>query len=111
MIYGAIVWLLFVLVPGIIGSLLITNTRSEKDIKLEIGEMKCPECFMLMEEGYIPVTSGINWRGKEKSVGMVTVFSGLPGTVWWNPFNRPKLPGFHCSKCKVVLFKYGRPFS
>ncbi len=107
-ICGVIVWLFFVLVPGVIGVFLITRTGGSMNITLEVKEMKCPECFMPMQEGYIPLISGINWRRRGESVGMLTLFSGLPGTVWWNPFNRPKLPGFHCPDCKVVLFKYGK---
>jgi hypothetical protein len=104
-ICGAIAWLLFVLLPGIVVTLVIS--RAERgEIKLDINEMRCPECCLSMQEGYVPLISGVNWRRKEESVGLLTVFSGLPGTVWWNPFNRPKLPGFHCPRCKVILFKY-----
>lgn len=107
-ISGAVMWLLFVLLPAIIGVLLISRSEDKGEIKLEIGEMRCPECGSQMEEGYIPLISGINWRRQNESVGLLTVFSGLPGTVWWNPFKRPKLPGFHCKRCKVILFKYGK---
>lgn len=105
-ICGAVVWFFIVLVPVIIGVFLISRVEGESDIKLEISEMKCPECSLPMQEGYVPLTSGINWRRKGESVGLLTVFSGLRGTVWWNPFSRPKLPGFHCTRCKVILFKY-----
>ncbi|MBI2486356.1 MAG: hypothetical protein HYW01_05250 [Deltaproteobacteria bacterium] len=105
-ICGAIAWLLFVLLPGIVGTLLISRADNREEIKLEISEMKCPECCLPMQEGYVPLISGINWRCKGESVGLLTVFSVLPGTVWWNPFNRPKLHGFHCPRCKIILFKY-----
>jgi len=82
LVCGAVVWLFFVLVSGIIGAFLITRAGGAMDIVIKVKEMKCPECLVSMEEGYIPVTSGINWRRKGESVGMLTVFSGLPGTVW-----------------------------
>ncbi len=59
-----------------------------------------------MEEGYIPVVCGINWRRKDQKIGLPTIFTGLPGTVWWNPFKRPNLPGYHCPKYHIIIFLY-----
>ncbi len=105
---GLAVWIFVAVLPAIVGVFLISRTERANEIKLDIEEMRCPECGLPMEEGYIPLTSGINWRYKDEPIGLLAAFSGLPGTVWWNPFKRPKLPGFRCAKCKVILFKYGK---
>ncbi len=66
----------------------------------------CPECNAEMTEGYLPMGLGINWRNIDQPVGIPTIFSGLPNTVLW--LKRPKLHAYHCEKCKVVIFKYGK---
>jgi len=107
-ICGLAVWVFVALLPAVIGVFLICRSESANEISLDIGEMRCPECGLQMEEGYVPLISGVNWRGKAEPIGLLTVFFGLPETVWWNPFKRPKLPGFRCARCKVILFKYGK---
>lgn len=69
--------------------------------------MECPTCKSIMEDGYIPIVGGIHWRRKGQRVGLPSMLTGLPGTVWWNPFRRPKLPAYHCPKCKIIIFVYG----
>jgi hypothetical protein len=100
--------ILLVIIPGAISVFLLYYFRGRKvDIRLKIPIANCPECGLSMEEGYVPAGAGIHWRGKGEKGRISTVFSALPRTVWWNPFNRSNLPGLHCSRCKIVLFKYG----
>lgn len=64
----------------------------------------CPECGSPMDEGYIPGVGGINWRDRGDPIGLPTMISGLPGTVFW--FKRPLLHAFNCKQCALVVFKY-----
>jgi len=104
------IFVLLVAVPWTVGMFLINrgsrNPPSRREF--DISELKCPECTAYMNVGYIPITGGLTWRNKDEPVGFVTNLSGLPGTVWVNPFARPKLPGFHCPNCQIILFKYGK---
>lgn len=99
-----------VVIPWTVGMFLIQRgSKIPQDRRqLNITALKCPECAAYMNVGYVPVTGGITWRNKDEPVGFITNLSGLPGTVWVNPFARPKLPGFHCPNCQIILFKYGK---
>jgi hypothetical protein len=66
--------------------------------------MHCPQCNEKMIEGYMPMGFGIHWRKIDHPVGIPTIFSVLPGTIFW--FKRPKLHAYHCEKCKIVTFQY-----
>ena len=66
----------------------------------------CPECSGEMTEGYIPGVGGINWRERKDPVGLPTMLTGLPGTIFW--VKRPILHAFNCKKCSVVIFRYGK---
>jgi len=65
----------------------------------------CPECGIRMTEGYLPMGFGIHWRNINQPVAIPTIFSGLRGTVFW--LKRPRLHGYHCEKCRIIIFKYG----
>lgn len=65
----------------------------------------CPECGIKMTEGYLPMGFGIHWRNINQPVAIPTIFSGLSGTVFW--LKRPRLHGYHCEKCRIIIFKYG----
>lgn len=99
-----------VAIPWSVGMFLIKRGSKNPPSRrqLNISELKCPECAAYMKAGYIPITGAIAWRNKNEPVGFITNLSGLPGTVWVNPFARPKLPGFHCPNCQIILFKYGK---
>ena len=75
------------------------------DIELE-EEIRCPKCNLEMIEGYLPVGGGIVWRNIDQPVGIPNVFSGLPGTAFFG--KRSKLHAYHCERCKIVTFKYGK---
>jgi len=77
----------------------------ELTTRFEKNGINCPECNRTMEEGYIPSVGGISWRDIDESMGIPTILSGLPGTIYW--LKRPKLHAFRCRECKVVLFKHG----
>lgn len=65
----------------------------------------CPSCGSDMAEGYVPATGGLAWREPDEPVGLPTIFSGLPGTVFW--LRRPRLQAFRCEECQVLTLKYG----
>jgi hypothetical protein len=75
-------------------------------IALKENEIQCPNCLLKMKEGYIPTVGAIPWRNMDQPVGMPTIFSGLPGTIFW--LKRPKLHAYHCKNCRIVTFKYGK---
>ena len=75
------------------------------NIELEEG-IRCPKCNLEMTEGYLPMGGGIVWRNIDQPVGIPTIFSGLPGTVFFG--KRPKLHAYHCERCKMITFKYGK---
>ena len=66
----------------------------------------CPRCGSKMNEGYMPTIGGVSWRDRNEAVGIPTIFSGLPGTTFW--VKRPMLHAFHCEKCNIITFKYGK---
>lgn len=70
------------------------------------GEVNCPKCGERMTEGYLPMGLGIHWRNIDQPAGLTTIFGGLPGTVFL--FRRPRFHAYHCTKCKIVIFQYGR---
>jgi hypothetical protein len=83
------------------GSSGILSTEMKRE-----GGTRCPECAADMKEGYLPVNRGIYWRTLDQPLGMPTLFSGLSGTV--SLFSRPRFHAYHCERCKVITFKYGR---
>lgn len=75
--------------------------------EMEFDEpMDCPQCREEMIEGYMPMGFGMHWRKIDHPVGIPNIFSVLPGTIFW--FKRPKLHAYHCAKCRIVTFKYGK---
>jgi hypothetical protein len=70
------------------------------------GDLYCQQCSEKMAEGYLPMGFGIHWRSINHPVGIPNIFGVLPGTMFW--LKRPKLHAFHCEKCRIVTFKYGK---
>ncbi len=68
--------------------------------------VRCPRCGKPMGEGYLPLLSGLHWRGPGQPVGMPHAIGGLPGTFGWR--RRPRVHAFRCEPCEVVTFRYGR---
>ncbi len=68
-------------------------------------QMVCPQCGSEMDEGYIPLLSGLNWRASGEPIGIPHALSGLPGTVGLRA--RPRLHAFRCQHCSIATFKYG----
>ena len=74
---------------------------------MKLGEeVHCPKCSEKMTEGYLPMGFGIHWRNIDQPFGVPTIFGVLPKTIFW--FKRPKLHAYHCNKCKIILFQYGK---
>jgi hypothetical protein len=69
--------------------------------------VRCPACGTEMDEGYLPVLSGIHWRKLGEPIGLPHALGGLPGTVGWR--GRPRLHAFRCVPCEIVMFQYGDP--
>jgi hypothetical protein len=85
--------------PGPGSSSHLTTTIKSEDAP------NCPQCGIKMAEGYLPMGFGIHWRNINQPVAMTTIFSGLSGTV--SLLKRPKFHGYHCEKCRIIIFKYG----
>jgi hypothetical protein len=82
------------------------GNSSQLTTAIKSGETpNCPECGIKMAEGYLPMGFGIHWRNINQPVAIPTIFSGLSGTVFW--LKRPRLHGYHCEKCRIIIFKYG----
>lgn len=71
------------------------------------GEVRCPVCGKLMDEGYVPLLAGLHWRKLGDPIGLPHALHGLPGTVGWR--SRPRLHAFRCVPCEVVTLQYGDP--
>jgi len=69
--------------------------------------VRCPACGKPMQEGYVPILSGIHWRRLGAPIGLPHVLSGLPGTVGWR--GRPRLHAFRCEPCEILTLQYGTP--
>lgn len=67
--------------------------------------LACPRCAKPMEEGYLPLQSGVHWRAVDQPVGFPHPLRGLPGTVGWR--NRPRVHAYRCESCEVLTFRYG----
>ncbi len=76
------------------------------DMGLDESVVTCPRCKNLMTEGYMPIVGGVAWRDKDEPIGIPTMFSGLPGTTFW--IKRPLPHAFHCKRCEIITFKYGK---
>jgi hypothetical protein len=70
------------------------------------AEVPCPRCAKPMEDGYLPLSAGIHWRGTDEPIGIAPAFGGLPGTGGW-PL-RARLHGLRCDACELVIFRYGK---
>ena len=114
-LFGFLVSFFFLLLVLILIFFLLGSYRKNEHTKpitlsnrmdIEAHQIVCPNCHQEMREGYIPVMGAIPWRSMDEPVGLPTIFSGLPGTIFW--FRRPKLHAFHCKKCRIVIFKYGK---
>jgi hypothetical protein len=81
-----------------------SSSKLTTEMKVE-NPFNCPECGIVMTEGYLPMGFGIHWRNINQPVAIPTIFSGLSGTVSW--LRRPRLHGYHCEKCRIIIFKYG----
>ena len=67
--------------------------------------MQCPQCHTAMQNGYIPTGGGINWfRHRESDLFPFAV--ALPGTSSW--FRKAKLEAYRCSRCELIIFRYGK---
>ena len=73
-----------------------------------MSAMKCPQCCLVMEDGYIPTAGGLFWfrKGQRLTGAAVEFAKRLPGTFTW--FRRAKLEAYHCPRCQFVLFRYGK---
>lgn len=76
------------------------------NMNIEQDGPRCIKCNNLMVEGYMPTVGGVSWRNRDEPIGIPTIFSGLPGTTFW--IKRPLLHAYHCTDCKIIIFKYGK---
>jgi type II secretory pathway component PulM len=78
----------------------------DRRMDVDAGAVLCPACGGKMNEGYLPLVSGIHWRDLGQPIGLPNQLSGLPGTVGWK--GRPLKHAFHCAPCEIVTFQYGK---
>lgn len=69
-------------------------------------KLRCPQCGTAMRSGYIPTGGGIFWFDHPHRPGLVPFAKALEGTSTW--FRRARLEAYHCPKCRLVTFRYGR---
>jgi hypothetical protein len=71
-------------------------------------DMNCPNCGMLMEEGYIETETWISplkWKSK---IGMFDTILGIGG----EKLHHARITGvdhlnaFRCSNCRIIIFRY-----
>lgn len=72
-----------------------------------IGDsVKCPQCNMGMEEGFMPGTTALHWRKMDEPIGLTPMVAGLKGTTFL--FRRPIMHAYHCHRCEIITFRYGK---
>jgi hypothetical protein len=114
---GGVIWFMAAVIGSILAGLIalgVTLSRSftrpvhpKRRMRVEPGEVRCHACGEAMEEGYLPLVSGIQWRKVGEPIGLPHALKGLVGTVGWR--GRPRLHAFRCSTCEIVSFQYGKP--
>jgi hypothetical protein len=114
---GWIIWFVVAVIGSMLAGLIalgVTLSRSftrlvnpKRRMRVESGEVRCHVCDEPMEEGYLPLVSGIQWRKAGEPIGLPHALKGLAGTVGWR--GRPRLHAFRCSACEIVSFQYGKP--
>jgi hypothetical protein len=70
-------------------------------------EVRCPACGKAMDEGYVPLLSGMSWRRIGEPIGLPHALTGMPGTVGRR--GRPRLHAFRCVPCEIVTLQVGLP--
>ena len=116
LLFVTVVFAIFLLILGIVFIIYIyksfrilqpgDSVELTTFINLGENEPKCPKCYKIMIEGYMPTVGGVSWRDRNEPIGIPTIFNGLPGTTFW--IKRPLLHAFRCKDCKVIIFKYGK---
>lgn len=76
-------------------------------MQVEARDVRCPQCGKGMDEGYVPLLSGLHWRTPGAPVGLPHALRGLPGTVGMR--SRPRLHAFRCVPCEILTLQYGDP--
>ncbi|WP_432797646.1 PF20097 family protein [Poriferisphaera sp. WC338] len=72
---------------------------------LESRSVRCPSCHAIMDEGSLPVSTGLTWVNGRKGEGHEFA-ENLPGT---HAVMRPNhVMAWRCRKCNVITFKYGK---
>lgn len=74
-------------------------------MEVDPAEVRCPACGKRMEEGWVPMLSGMSWRRLGQPIGLPHGLTGLSGTVGWR--GRPRLHAFRCVPCEIVSLQYG----
>ena len=76
-------------------------------MRVSPGDVRCPACGKAMDEGYLPILSGIHWRKLGDPIGLPHALQGLPGTTSLR--TRPRLHAFRCTPCEILTLQYGEP--
>lgn len=65
---------------------------------------RCPKCHSRMQPGVLPVSSGLSWLPWSPTA-TPSMAQSLPGT---HAVMRPnRIPAWRCSRCELVMFRYG----
>ena len=102
-----VVALLLLVLLTAIGLNRVLNQVPELTTRFDAGPLPCPRCQAPMEEGYLPLQSGVPWRRPDQPIGVAHAFHGLPGTAP-GLRTRPRVHAYRCEPCEVVTFRYGR---
>jgi hypothetical protein len=112
-----LLWILFAGLAFVIGSLLAFGLFLQRSftrpahparrMAVDARDVRCPACGKAMDEGYVPLLSGVHWRRPGEPIGLPHALAGLPGTVGWK--GRPRLHAFRCAPCEILTLQYGDP--
>jgi hypothetical protein len=88
---------------------LVTNALSAESFCLYLEKVRlletCPLCNSKLEKGFLVTTGNLWWDTKKHGIAVGARASGAKQLTAYSIFLQ-NLESYHCSKCKLVLFKY-----